>query len=243
MPAKNSADSQRELGADIVQILLGSPRKWNNEQVPEGTIASPFYVHSPYLINLSTWKPDLLEKSIRTLYSQAKMSSELGAEGLVLHGGSWKKGDRLDALMQWRDALLHDGHYQPLPILIENAASGDHSLTRYATDFIELWRLVDGPTRNDIGWCLDTAHLWAASDRPETELSVMLEFMGSPDLIHANGSSAEPASKMDRHHPWARSRLAPDRIVKWIEMSGCKNVIVESSDPKSDIELMKEMLI
>lgn len=239
IPSRNSAARQRELGADIAQITLGSPRKWEDAKVPIGDVASPIYVHAPYLVNLSAARPILLERSIKCLVSQADMAAELGALGLVVHGGSWKKSEMNLALIQWANALSREW---PLPILIEISASGEHSLTRYPHYFSALWKEIGGADREDIGWCMDTAHLWAASEEPDMQLTGFLEELGPPSLVHANGSAALLGSRMDRHSPWKDSTVKTGKLVNWIIRSECQDIIAETKDPEADLPLMREML-
>ena len=239
MPSKNSAAHQQKLGADIVQIHIGSPRKWEHASAPTGDVASPVYVHAPYLVNLSAGDPDLLRKSTETLVHQAKLAAEIGAEGLVVHGGSWKGSEMNMALIQWANVFSREW---PVPILIENSASGRHSLTRYAKYFIELWREIGAADRDDIGWCLDTCHLWCASEEPGMELGMLLRHLGDPSLVHANGTKSSKGSRIDRHSPLHSSLLPPEVIAGWIESTGCKDIVAETKDPDSDLIDLQDLL-
>lgn len=239
VPSKNSAAHQQKLGADIVQIHIGSPRKWEHATAPIGDVASPVYVHAPYLVNLSAGDPNLLRRSTECLAHQADLAAEIGAEGLVVHGGSWKKSDMNMALIQWTNVFSREW---PLPILIENSASGSHSLTRYAENFIELWNDLGAADREDIGWCLDTCHLWCASKGPSLQLNYLLCSLGTPDLVHANGTKSEIGSRIDKHSPWASSVLPVNWIMDWVEVSGCTNIIAETRDPESDMKMMRTLL-
>lgn len=237
MAQNDSLQSGLSLGADIVQIHLGTPRQWKDTKEPSGDLFTPFYVHAPYLINISS--AEHIFKSEKLLLEQSHMAAQLGAEGLVIHGGSWKRSDIESALDRWCDVF---NDVFPVPILIENSASGRHSLTRFAEDFHKLWEAVGGQDRDDVGWCLDLAHLWAASDHPVTELRDMLDHLGPPALIHANGSGALMGSKMDRHSPWAASISPQSWMVACIELSRCEDLIVESKDPESDILNIRDAL-
>lgn len=239
VPSKNSAAHQQKLGADIVQIHIGSPRKWEHATAPTGDVASPVYVHAPYLVNLSAGDPDLLRKSTECLVHQADLAAEIGAEGLVVHGGSWKKSEMNLALIQWANVFSREW---PVPILIENSASGDHSLTRYAKWFKELWKQIGAADRDDVGWCLDTCHLWVASPEPGMELGMLLRYLGNPSLIHANGTKSAKGSRIDRHSPWNDSVLDPGIIAGWIDAAECPNIIAETKDPESDLDMIREYL-
>lgn len=241
VPMHKSAKVGKSLEAEVVQIHLGSPRQWQKAEKPKGDTFSPFYVHAPYLINLSAADPECYLKSVHCLREQASLAASLGAKGLVIHGGSWKKGDKQHALAQWAEAFLLEF---PLPILIENAANGTHSLTRKSEDLVELMHTLDpldltGERRHDIGWCLDTAHLWAASSDPSSELSILLRNLDFPNLIHANGSKVAQGSGKDQHSPYAGSESSLGWIWEVIRACETEDIIVESTDPVQDIKMLK----
>lgn len=238
VPMHHSRRSQEEIGADVVQICLGSPQKWNQTKPPRGAAASPIYVHAPYLINLSTFRPGVLERSYHTLQAQTVEAAKLNAEGLVIHGGSWKHGNKKKALHQWKMTLQKD---YPTKILVENAPSGSHSMTRFVDDLYEMWEHVDSP---HIGFCLDTCHLWVGggADDPSV-VDDILNVVGEIQLVHANGSSAEMGSRLDRHSRLSESVIPLDWIVEVVKLASPMDIIAETTHPAEDIQILKESLL
>lgn len=240
VPMHHSKKSAEELGADVVQIHLGSPQKWGMTALPKGEIAEHLYVHSPYLINLSSHDERVLGLARETLMAQSQMCAEIGAKGLVVHGGSWKKlKDREKALSQWEETLAVE---HPCPILIENSANGEHSLTRRLADVEELWARVSHPW---VGFCLDTAHLWANVAHENHAAHFTLELrhiVGHIQLVHANGSGVESNSGVDKHSPLASSIPKPEWVGWCCSMAQPDDVIAESTDPAPDVLWLKEFL-
>lgn len=247
VPMHNSKTSQEKLGADVVQIVLGSPQQWGQTKLPKGEVASPIYVHAPYLINLSTHSPEVLQKSRNTLWQQSLTANEIGALGVVVHGGSWKKiSSKTKAMKQWERTF---GKWFHTKILIENSATGQHSMTRYLEDLEELWEAISAEKKiGHIGFCLDTCHLWSggmgyaegrgkATDTVEAILSVV----GKIDLVHANGSGTEYGSGKDVHSPLAKSVAPIEWITEVIEACQPDAIIAETTDPVDDLRILRKV--
>lgn len=241
VPMHNSEVSALELDADVVQIQLGSPRQWNQTKAARSP-APRLYVHSPYLLNFSAANRQQLNNSVKLLGQQGLEAHRIQAKGLVVHGGSWKGHERRHAVAQWHGVLSHYHDFWPI-ILIENAASGKYSLTRHLEDLEELWRHIG---EYNVGFCLDTAHLWAnVHKRPYEEAENFIEgvkeITGGIQLVHANGSGAEIGSGRDIHAPFSESLSEPEWVVHCIQLAKPDDVIVESKAPKADIKVLRDL--
>lgn len=231
-----------QLRADIVQIFLGSPISWASSDLKphkktEDLSQFPTIVHAPYMVDLSSPKSWVYEKSVKMLKHQAEMAAEFGALGMVVHGGQHGTDTKERALAHW-SVLNH--HEWPTKILIENQASGRHAMTRWLEDIEKLWGLVgENP---QVGFTLDTAHMWGCGENPYTYARDLLEIVGHVDLVHANGSAAEVSSGQDRHSPFHSSILPPELVVESIQTVQPDWVVVESRDPGHDIEYLRERL-
>lgn len=237
-PMHHSKLSQERFGADVAQILLGSPQRWGQTKLPKGEVAAPLYVHAPYLINLSSHNKEVLLKSRQTLWQQTLCASELGALGVVIHGGSWKKHhSKGRALKQWEMSFNRPFHVK---VLIENSANGRHSMTRYLKDLEELWTVLP----DTVGFCLDTCHLWASGEWKDDYkvIEEILHIVGKIDLVHANGSKVERGSGQDRHSPLATSTAPKEWVAEIVLASGVEDVIAETTDPAVDIAILRELL-
>src|SRR5512143_4217708 len=88
-----------ELGCTTMQIFSRNPRGWTVKPIGPDDAAEfrklreqydigPVFVHTNYLINLASPKPDLYERSIEQFVIDLERTERLGAEYLVTHLGS-----------------------------------------------------------------------------------------------------------------------------------------------------------
>src|SRR5690606_40070405 len=87
-------------------------------------------IHSRYLVNVASTNNRIRIPSRKLVAQDAKMAAELGAFGLVVHGGHVRRGeDPQVGIDNWRK-LFERAVDSPLevPILVENTAGGDGAL-------------------------------------------------------------------------------------------------------------------
>ena len=103
------------------------------------------YVHAPYRINVATTNNRVRIPSRKLLLQHAQAAAELGARGLIVHGGHVDKGaDMHVGFDNWRKTFAYaaDNGGFPLPILIENTAGGDNACARRFDALARLWDAV-----------------------------------------------------------------------------------------------------
>lgn len=193
-------------GAEAVQILVGDAQSWKKPELetPGGPAALKaaaqqadvaVYVHAPYVINVASTNNRLRIPSRKLLQQTLDAAAELGARGVVVHGGHLTKDDDPAAgPANWRKAV--DGLNLVCPLFIENTAGGNHALARELSAIERLWAALDG---FDVGFCLDTCHAFAGGEPLETVVPRILEITGRIDLVHANDSQGDFNSGRDRH--------------------------------------------
>ena len=122
-----------ELGAEVVQLFVTDPQGWTtpapHPQAAELRAADlDVVVHSSYVINVASLNNRLRIPSRKAVLQQASAAAELGALGLVVHGGHVRSGeDVADGVANWRkmfERQAADGGF-PVPIWVENTAGGD----------------------------------------------------------------------------------------------------------------------
>ena len=146
-------------GFATAQIFLGNPQSYKGPaldypggpaQLKADAAASGIgiYVHAPYLINVATTNNKIRIPSRQLLAKHAKAAAEVGALGLIVHGGH--VGADEDASIgfdNWRKAIA--GLESEVPILIENTAGGDNAMARHFDAVARLWDAVASrPTRS-----------------------------------------------------------------------------------------------
>lgn len=179
----------RAVGAEVVQFFLSNPQSWRKplprsdaEELRSSPV--PIYVHAPYLVNVMAGAPRVRIPSRRILAETCEAAAEIGAAGVVVHGGHVTGGGSLaDATGRWRKALAKLD--TEVPVLIENTASGENAAARRLADIRRLWEEIGDL---DVGFVLDTCHAWAGGEPLEGLVERVMAVTGRIDLVHANNS-------------------------------------------------------
>jgi deoxyribonuclease-4 len=237
-------------GADVVQFFLADPQGWTAPE-PRADAAElraseiDVFVHSPYVINVATLNNRIRIPSRKLLMAHAEAAAEIGARGVIVHGGHVNKGDDLAAGFEnWRKTFAYaaeSGGFAA-PILIENTAGGDNACARRFDALARLWEAVGD---YEPGFCLDTCHAYAGGEELLEIVDRVKSITGRVDLIHANNSRDAFNSGRDRHDNLDRGTIDPELIVAVIRSAGCP-VVVEtpggSQGQAADIAFLRERL-
>lgn len=171
------------VGGETLQIFVGNPRGWalsagkpaedkafRAEIERRGMRA---FVHAPYLVNLGSPTPATYEKSAALVAHNLRRAADIGAEGVVIHTGSFVSpdGDATEkqavAMKQVREALLpvlDEISAEDAPwLLLEPTAGQGRSLCAGVEDLPAYLEAVDFHPK--AGICLDTCHVFAAGAR------------------------------------------------------------------------------
>ncbi|WP_309136312.1 deoxyribonuclease IV [Nocardioides campestrisoli] len=226
--ASGALASARELGCETLQVFVGNPRGWalsagnptEDGGFREGCAAAGIrsFIHAPYLVNLGSPTPATYERSVAVVAHNLLRAGQIGAEGVVVHTGSFvdPAGDPAGAaaryaaaMRQVREGLLPvletlDGDDAPW-LLLEPTAGQGRSLCAGVEDLQPYLAALDFHPR--AGICLDTCHVFAAGaplDEPggaSATLDRIVE-IGGPGrlrLVHANDSMDVRGAFKDRH--------------------------------------------
>ncbi|AOW93127.1 deoxyribonuclease IV [Rhodococcus sp. WMMA185] len=208
-----------QLGADVVQMFLTDPQKWNKpephprtEEIRNSPIDA--VVHSSYVINVASLNNRLRIPSRKAVAQQAEAAADIGALGLVVHGGHVREGeDTNEGIMNWRklfERQADQGGF-PVPILIENTAGGDFAMARHFDALDRLWQQVGD---FGAGFCLDTCHAWAGGEDLVGVAERVKAITGRIDLVHLNNSRDDFGSARDRHANLASGTIDPELLVE-----------------------------
>jgi|SRR5579872_4739053 deoxyribonuclease-4 len=216
---KDPLGAAADRGAQAVQIQLGDPQSWSAPTVafPGGAAALKqaaeeagvrIYVHAPYVINVASANNRLRIPSRKLLQQTLDLAAEVGARGVVVHGGhTTKADDPAVGFDNWRKAA--EGINLSCPMFIENTAGGDHAIARRLESIARLWEALEG---HDIGFCLDTCHAFAGGEPLDTVVDKVMAITGRIDLVHANDSQGGLNSGRDRHANFGDGLIAPDDL-------------------------------
>jgi deoxyribonuclease-4 len=196
--------------APLVQFFLGNPQSYKGPVLAyEGGAAKlkadaeaagvDLYVHAPYLINVATTNNRQRIPSRKLLQQHVDAAAEIGAKGLIVHGGHvTDDDDPAKGFDNWRKAV--EATDLKLPLLIENTAGGTNAMTRYLDRIAGVWDAIASAEGADqVGFCLDTCHAHAGGNAMETIVEDVLAITGRIDLVHCNDSRDEFDTGADRH--------------------------------------------
>jgi deoxyribonuclease-4 len=224
-----------ERGADVVQIFLSDPQSWK-KPTPRADAEAlraaslPIYVHSPYLVNLAAGNPKIRIPSRKILQQCCDAAAEVGARGVVVHGGHVDKGeDEEEGFVRWVKAL--DQLESSVPVILENTAGGDHAMARHFDVLARLWDRIAG---YGIGFCLDTCHAHAAGEDVITSAEKILGITGRIDLVHCNDSKDPHGSGRDRHENLGKGTIAADVLAEVVRVAGAPAVVETPGDGQAD---------
>ncbi|GAB1643905.1 deoxyribonuclease IV [Krasilnikovia sp. MM14-A1259] len=234
--------------AEAVQFFLSDPQGWkapapraDADALRSSDVA--VYIHAPYIVNVATLNNRIRIPSRKLLLTHARAAAEIGARGLIVHGGHVGDGDDLAVgVDNWRKTFAYaekEGGL-PLPVLIENTAGGERAMARRFDDLARLW---DAIGEFGAGFCLDTCHAHAGGEELLGIVDRVKAITGRIDLIHANDSKDPFDSGRDRHDNFGNGKIDPDLVVAVIRAAGAP-VIVETpggaQGQAADIALLRD---
>lgn len=217
-----------ERDADLVQFFLGDPQGW--KKPPPRDDASelagaemPIYIHAPYLINVASANNRIRIPSRKNLQTAADAASEIGAAGLVVHGGHVTDDeDVAEGFPRWRKAI--DTLETDVPILIENTAGGGNAMAREVETIARLWEHIGDA---GVGFVLDTCHAWAGGEDLATIVERVIAATGRIDLVHCNDSRDPFDSRRDRHANLGSGQI-PGELLHGVVAAAKAPVVVET---------------
>lgn len=233
-----------EVDAQAVQIFLADPQGWKKpvrRPDADALIDSGLgiYAHAPYLVNVASTNNRIRIPSRNMIAQHAAAAADLGARGLVVHGGHVGDGDDLAVgIENWRKTFARAEF--PVRVLVENTAGGENACARTLDAWAMLW---DAIGEYEVGVCLDTCHAWAAGEDLETIVERLTAITGRIDLVHANSSRDEHGSSRDRHANFATGTIPAELIAHVVREAGC-DVVVETPGERQaeDVAFLKAAL-
>jgi deoxyribonuclease-4 len=231
----------KERDADVLQFFLGDPQSWKAPTVTEvDTGGVPFFVHSPYVVNVASPNNKIRIPSRKILEQHATAAAAVGAQGLIVHGGHVTRNeDPTVGVENW--VKTFERMERPLPILIENTAGGEFAMARRFDAIARLW---DGIGHFDnVGFCLDTCHAHAGGEALVDVVERVKAITGRIDLVHCNDSRDAFDSGADRHANLGDGQIDVDLLVAVVQAAGCPAVVeTPGAGQAADIALLKSRL-
>jgi deoxyribonuclease-4 len=266
-----------ELGCETLQIFVGNPRGWalsTGRPADDAAFRDAIgargvraFIHAPYLVNLGSPTPATYANSAAMVAHNLRRAVEIGAEGVVVHTGSFvdasgdpDESDRRHAaaMRQVREGLLPvlealGGDDRAPWLLLEPTAGQGRSLCAGVEDLEPYLRTLDFHPK--AGICLDTCHVFAAGaplDEPGGATATVdrIVEIGGPGrlrLVHANDSMDVRGAFKDRHQRIGEGHIGVDAFTELFAHPATAGVpfVLEtpgSRDPgNADIPLLKQL--
>ena len=242
--------------APHVQFFLGDPQGYRGPEIRYAGGAAGLradaeaagiglYVHAPYIVNVATTNNRIRIPSRKLLQQHMDAAAEIGARGLIVHGGHVNKNDDpAVGFDNWRKAI--EATDLKIPLLIENTAGGDNALARYLDRIKGVFDAVAAAAGSDqVGFCLDTCHAHAGGIRLETVVDEISSITGRIDLVHCNDSRDDFDSGADRHANVGAGRIDPDLLAQVVRDAAAP-VVFETpggaEDHVADFEAVRSRL-
>lgn len=244
-----------ELGCTTMQIFSRNPRGWAVKPLDRDDIAefkrlrekwdiTPVFVHTNYLSNLASSKPDLYERSIEHFVIDLERTEKLGAEYLVTHLGSASGREPAWMIERVVDAINMAMKLHPprATILLENTAGEAGDVGYTLAQVREVIDRLDDPSR--IGICYDTCHGFAAGYDIRTKKGVVaLEKeidstvgIGRLKGIHLNDCLRDFDSRVDRHWHIGQGKIGEDGFRAFLRHPVFRDVPMIMETPKESEE-------
>jgi deoxyribonuclease-4 len=213
----NAVTRGSDIGCSSIQIFNQSPRAWRPTRYTEENFAefreamdasaiAAVIIHAVYLINTATLNDEVRVKSLDALTHALRIGDGIGASGVVLHAGSAKTGDPVEAIIRSGEMISAAlAETESCPVLIEGMAGHKGILGNTFEEIEAIIEVTGGHER--MGFCLDSCHLFAGGYDIRTregldevladaDRRIGLDRLGA---LHLNDSVFEFGSRRDRH--------------------------------------------
>lgn len=235
-------------GANAVQIFLGDPQGWKGPTVdfPGGAEALraateaadlAVYVHAPYVLNVATTNNRIRIPSRKLLQQQVDLAAQVGARGVIVHGGHVLKDDDPEiGFDNWRKCA--ERLDAKVPVFVENTTGGDYAMARRLDRIARLWDAIGD---SGLGFCLDTCHAFAAGIDPSDVVDQVMAITGRIDLVHANDSRDPFDSGADRHANLGSGTIGAEAVAAVVRAAGVDAIVETPADGQAaDVSYLKK---
>ncbi len=193
-----------DTGCECLQIFTRNVNRWDTKPIDPADAEAfraavsaaglePVVAHNSYLINPASADPQLRDRSIDGLVIELERADLLGIPWVVAHPGAAGSSNRDEAVVRaaegFRDAILKTPQLSA-GLLIETTAGQGSCLGHTFEEIAAMLAIIDHEpsTKNRIGVCLDTCHVFAAGYP-----------LAPASALDANDSKKDLGSRVDRH--------------------------------------------
>ncbi len=228
-----AVDRAAAIGAGAIQIFADNPTAWRRRAAPpreqpafrarlDALDIRPVAIHAAYLVNLAGPDDVLFDKSIEVLAADLRAAPGFCARLVNVHIGSHRGTGVAAGTQRLATGLARvlaevDGGPDAARVVLENSSGSGFGLGLDVTELAGILHAATdlGVPTDRLGFCLDTAHAWAAGidvSDPDAIDAFLDDFdarIGIDRLvmIHLNDSKSERGSHLDRHEHLGAGRI------------------------------------
>jgi deoxyribonuclease-4 len=207
----------KAIGATAMQMFTKMGNRWAERACDDAeciafraaiaeTEVTVTSAHDSYLINCASPDPVLRARSIESLTMELKRCDALGLNYLVSHPGNYMD-ERASGIARNAESIVAslEAARPSVVLLMEMTAGSGTAIGSTFEEMAELLRLIPKEWQEQIGVCLDTAHVFAAGyDLVADYEGVFARFedvigLDRLGFVHLNDSKVPLGSKRDRH--------------------------------------------
>ena len=245
----NAVHLQLDHGGNCGQIFSHSPQVWQSPDLSEEAVAQfrelaeendvgPWVIHTSYLVNLCTPKDDLRRKSLQSMQEEVDVANRMGVPYVNVHLGAHTGAGVEGGLRNAGSVLDELDVPDDVTVLVESDAG---SGTKLGGQFEHLATVAD-ETSEEIEFCLDTAHTFAAGYDLSTEAGVEATFDEFDDVVgldrlayvHLNDSKHACGTHKDEHAHIGEGEIGVEGMRAFIDTAADLGVPMALETPTED---------
>lgn len=213
----NAVRQGAKFSLNTIQLHPSPPQRWNAAPYPagyedafvaerRGSCVEKVFFHAIYLINLANPDPKQAALSQRSLVHYLDLLARVEGDGVIVHVGSLKdEPDETAGFLRAAEAInsILDRVPAQARLLLEVAAGSGAVIGDRMEELAVIYEAIK--KKDQVGFALDSQHLWASGYDLRENLSGVLEEVGrvfgfdKVGAIHLNDSKTACASRKDRH--------------------------------------------
>jgi deoxyribonuclease-4 len=224
------------VGFTAAQIFVKNNKQWFAPPLSKEEIAAflaarkasgiVFFAHNSYLINLGSQDPKMFDTSVKAMIAELERAEALELPFIVMHPGSHGGAGEEAGLERIAEGLKKIIKATPkfkCKMALEITAGQGTALGYRLEQLAWLSKSVEDETR--LGFCLDTAHLYAAGYNLRTAegyqdlIATIKKTIGLGRILglHLNDSKVPLGKRVDRHEHLGVGEVGIDCFIRIVQ--------------------------